>query len=150
MIRLSRLTDYAITILTQMVRNGKTVWAASELAAAACLPLPTTSKILKQLAKSKIISAQRGATGGYKLERAPAEISMATIIEAMDGPIAITDCAEGSTRDCNVESICAMSGNWDKINRAIRQSLESVSLAEMAVPHSPKPVTEKIALAANQ
>jgi FeS assembly SUF system regulator len=132
MIKLSRLTDYAVSLLTQMVKDGKSLSSASELAENTGLTLPTTSKILKQLAKSGLLTAQRGATGGYSFTRSAQDISIAAIIEAMDGPIALTDCAEGADRECHVEAICPMSGHWDKVNRAIKRALEDVSLAEMA------------------
>ena len=136
MIRLSRLTDYAVTLLTQMVSEGKGLWAASDLATKAGVPLPTVSKILKQLAKTGIVIAQRGATGGYHLARPARDISVAAIIEAMDGPIALTDCAEGGDQDCRIQTICPMSGNWNKVNQAVRTALETVSLADMGT--SPK------------
>src|SRR4029077_20314694 len=109
-----------VTLLTQMVSEEKVVWAASDLAEKTSLPLPTVSKILKHLAKSDIITAQRGAAGGYKLAQPAAGITIAAIVEAMDGPIAITDCAEGGDQDCRIQTICPMSGNWNKVNYAIR------------------------------
>lgn len=136
MIKLSRLTDYAVTLLTQMVSKDQAVWAASDLAEKTHLSLPTTSKILKQLTKSGILGAQRGASGGYRLNKAPASISIATIVEAMDGPIALTNCAEGGDHSCRVENTCPMNGNWNKINRAVRRALDEVSLADMAIPNS--------------
>lgn len=136
MIKLSRLTDYAVTLLTQMVSEDQGVWSASDLAEKTHLSLPTTSKILKKLTKSGIISAQRGASGGYHLNMSAAAITVASIIEAMDGPIALTDCAEGGDHSCKVERTCPMSGNWDKINRAVKRALEEVSLASMAIPKS--------------
>ena len=132
MIRISRLTDYAVTLLTQIVREGHTALAASGLAEKAGLPPPTVAKVLKLLAKAGIIEAQRGATGGYRLARPASEISVAAIIEALDGPIAITDCAEGGDQDCMIQRICPMSGNWNKINYAVRGALEAVTLADMA------------------
>ena len=132
MIRLSRLTDYAVTLLTQMVSEEKGVWAASDLADRTALAAPTVAKILKLLAKAGIVTAQRGATGGYHLAHQASLISIASIVEAMDGPIALTDCAEGGEHNCSVEKICPMSGNWDRINRAIRKALDEVSLADMA------------------
>lgn len=131
MIKLSRLTDYAVTLLTQMVSEGKGVWSASDLADKTGLPLPTVSKILKHLTKSDVIAAQRGSMGGYRLSRPAQEIPVIAIIEAMDGPIAITNCADGGDHSCRVESICPMNGSWNKVNQAIRKALESVSLAEM-------------------
>lgn len=131
MIRLSRLTDYAVTLLTQMVSEGKDVWAATDLAEKSGVPLPTVSKILKQLSKTSIVQARRGASGGYALARPAEDISIAAIIEAMDGPIALTDCAEGGDQDCRIQKICPMSGNWNKVNTAVRAALETVSLADM-------------------
>jgi FeS assembly SUF system regulator len=135
MIRLSRLTDYAVALLSQMGKEAnKELWAASDLAEISGLPMPTVSKVLKLLSKSDLVCAQRGATGGYKLARSTSHISVAEIIEAMDGPIAITDCAEGSSHSgCNIENICPMSDGWNKVNRAVRQALDRVSLAEMNV-----------------
>ena len=93
--------------------------------------MPTVSKVLKQLAKSEIVTGQRGAMGGYQLAKTPSAIAVVSIIEAMDGPIAITACTEGSEHNCQVEGICPMNGSWNKVNRAIRQALESVTLADM-------------------
>jgi FeS assembly SUF system regulator len=132
MIRLGRLTDYAVTLLTQMVSEDGRVWAAPDLADKTGLPVPTVSKILKQLTKSEIVTAQRGASGGYRLARPSPAISVADIVEAMDGPIALTDCSDGSDHSCRVESVCPMSGGWNKINQAVRRALEDVSLADMA------------------
>lgn len=150
MIKLSRLTDYAIVILTQMALEGKGVHAASSIAEKTSLPLPTVSKVLKQLTKAGVISAQRGAAGGYVLARNPEEISIASLIESMDGPIAITECAglgkgEG---ECKVQATCPSHGKWDKVNNAIRVALESVTLADMTVkanhqlPHNFLPAAE--------
>jgi FeS assembly SUF system regulator len=133
MIKLGRLTDYAVTLLTQMVSGKDGVWAASDLAERTSLPLPTVSKILKQLAKSGLVRAHRGAAGGYRLAQPAAAISVAAIVEAMDGPIALTACTEGGEHNCSVEPICPMRGNWDKINRTIRQALATVSLADMSI-----------------
>lgn len=133
MIRLSRLTDYAVALLSHMGKEGgENLWAASDLAEISGLPMPTVAKILKMLAKSDLLTAHRGAAGGYRLARPMAGISVAAIIEAMDGPIAITDCSEGSMhQSCSVESICPMSEGWNRVNRAVRKALEDMSLAEM-------------------
>lgn len=134
MIKLNRLTDYAVVLLIQMAMEGKGVFAASTLAEKTLLPLPTTSKVLKQLTKVGILSAQRGAAGGYTLARDPSAISMASIIEAMDGPIAITDCVGAVKKDgcCQVQATCPVRGNWGKVNAAIRAALDAASLADMA------------------
>lgn len=131
MIRLSRMTDYAVALLTQMASEAKGVWAASELAEITTLPSPTVAKILKRLTKAGIITARRGVMGGYSLRDTAHLLSIAEIIEAIDGPIAITDCAEGGDHSCRVEAVCPLSGGWNTVNRAIRQALQKVSLADM-------------------
>ncbi|MDR3448486.1 MAG: SUF system Fe-S cluster assembly regulator [Alphaproteobacteria bacterium] len=134
MIRLSRLTDYAVALLSYMGKGDtEALWTAPDLTEKSGLPLPTVAKVLKLLAKSGLIAAQRGASGGYRLTRPQSAISVAAIIEAMDGPIAITDCSAGSEHTgCNIEKICPMSDGWNKVNRAVRKALEDVTLAEMA------------------
>jgi FeS assembly SUF system regulator len=117
-----------------MVSEGNTCWSASELCEKSGVPLPTVSKVLKQLSKGGVITAQRGASGGYTLAQSANKISIAAIIEAMDGPIALTDCAEGGDQDCRIQHVCPMSGNWNKINSAVKAALETVSLADMATP----------------
>ncbi len=133
MLRLGRLTDYAVTLLSYMgTEKDGNVWAASGLAEKSGLPLPTVAKVLKLLAKSNLISAQRGAAGGYRLARPSSQISVAEIIEAMDGPIAITDCSHGSAHEnCKIHHLCPMSSGWNKVNAAVRDALKDVSLAEM-------------------
>jgi FeS assembly SUF system regulator len=135
MIKLSRLTDYAIVLLTQMSLEGAGVHAASALSEKTFLPLPTTSKILKQLTKVGVLQAHRGAAGGYVLARDPSAITVVELIEAMDGPIAITDCAmeDDAAGGCSVLSTCPVRGNWTKVNAAIRRALAQISLADMAV-----------------
>ena len=133
MIRLSRLTDYAVTLLAQMVSEGKEFCSAADLALKSGVSLPTVSKVLKQLSKAGVVTAQRGSMGGYHLAYPADAISIAAIIEAMDGPIALTDCTEGGDQDCRIQTICPMSGNWDKVNRAVKHALEKVSLADMTV-----------------
>ena len=139
MIKLGRLTDYAVTLLTQMVGGDDSVWSASDLADKTGLPVPTVSKVLKQLARAGILQTKRGATGGYRLARQAHSISIAMIVEAMDGPIALTECAEGGEHSCGVEALCPMSGHWNKVNRAVKRALEDVSLADMLTPPFPVP-----------
>jgi FeS assembly SUF system regulator len=139
MLRLGRLTDYAVTLLSHMGMQGETaLWAASGLAEKSGLPMPTAAKVLKLLAKGRLVSAHRGASGGYKLARKASDISIAEIIEAMDGPIALTDCSHGSAHaKCKIRRLCPMSSGWNKVNAALREALKNVSLAEMvAMPLS--------------
>lgn len=137
MIRMTKLSDYGLVLLTHFARHEEDLHSAVELATAANLPLPTVGKILKILAKEGILGSNRGAKGGYKLARKPSEISVAQILKALEGPIAITECLEHPEAQCEYERACPTRANWAIVNRAIRQALERISLAEMAQPLPP-------------
>ncbi|MDZ5646185.1 SUF system Fe-S cluster assembly regulator [Nitrospirillum sp. BR 11828] len=145
MIRLSKLTDYAVVVMTAMMQGDGGPHTAVSLAERTGLPAPTVSKILKLLARDGLMASHRGAAGGYRLARAPDAINVAQIIAAIDGPIALTDCVEGAPGACGVESLCPRRGNWDRVNRAVRGALEGVSLADMARPMFHDPVLPKTA-----
>jgi FeS assembly SUF system regulator len=132
MIRISRLTDYGIVLLTHMAAHRDHVHNASEAAAEAHLPLPTVSKLLRLLTKEGLLASQRGVKGGYELARAAQQISVAEIIAALEGPIALTACTVSSPSDCAHETLCPVRGHWNLINLAIRQALESITLADLA------------------
>ena len=140
MIRITKQTDYGIVLLTHLVADPERQYNAPELAAEAHLPLPMVSKILKLLAKESLLASHRGVKGGYSLARPAEEISMAEIIAALEGPIAITECVsvEG---DCSHEPLCPVRSNWQRINQAVRMALEGISLSEMARPQLQKLVT---------
>lgn len=133
MLRLSKLADYSFILLTQMVSGNDKSWSAAELAENTSLPQPTVAKIMKLLAKSDIVSAQRGASGGYRLAKAPEATTVADVIEAVDGPIALTGCVNNKEPDCAAHSFCCMRGGWDKVNRATRDALATVSLDDLCV-----------------
>jgi FeS assembly SUF system regulator len=139
MIRITKQTDYGIVLLTYMANHRDRQLAAPELAAEARLPLPMVSKILKLLAKDGLLVSHRGVKGGYSLAQDPAEVSMASIIAALEGPIAITECID--TSDCSHQQLCKVRSNWQRINDALRHALEGITLAEMAMPSAPKLVT---------
>ena len=132
MIRLSRLADYGVVLAGRMATRPALYHNAMELADATGLPTPTVSKILAALARNGVLVSQRGVKGGYRLSRGPAEISVAEIISALDGLIALTLCIEHGPRSCDVESICPNRHGWQRVNDAVRLALGSVSLAEMA------------------
>lgn len=135
MIRLSKMTDYAVLVLTSMVNSrAGGLETATGLAERTGLPAPTVAKLLKLLVKDGMVASHRGASGGYALALPAAAISVARIITAIDGPIALTDCVEGGDALCGVESLCARRGHWERVNDAVRTALEGVSLAEMATP----------------
>lgn len=133
MLRLSKLTDYATVILSYMARNKARVHAALEIASATGIAQPTVSKILKLLVKAKVLKSIRGAHGGYTLARDPDKISVAAVISALEGPIALTECS--ITHDgCQQAGGCGIRGNWNVINQTIQRALESVTLADMLMP----------------
>lgn len=132
MLRLNRLTDYAVVVLSQMTRDPEEVWTAPQIAQGTGVPLPTVAKLLNALAHEEVITSHRGAAGGYTLNRPAEDISVAEIIQALEGPISLTACVDGAAGACDVESLCPMRGNWNKVNRAIQGALSQVSLADMA------------------
>src|SRR5579863_9158968 len=133
MIRISRQTDYGIVLLTQMAARPEHQYNAPDLAAEARLPLPMVSKILKLLTREGVLASHRGVKGGYSLARRPEAISMAEIIAALDGPIAITECVD-TEGDCAHERLCPVRSNWHRINQAVLAAVQGITLAEMAHP----------------
>jgi len=133
MLRISKMTDYAIMVMVELHASNGEVLSAHALAGRSHLELPTVSKVLKLLVKMGLVDSYRGAAGGYSLERDAQDISVAEIIAAIEGPIAMTECSieEGL---CAQEDICGLRGNWQRISVAIAQAMQEVSLAEMAQP----------------
>jgi len=136
MLRISKMTDYAIMVMVELHASQGDVLSAHALAERSHLELPTVSKVMKLLVKMGLVDSFRGASGGYSLERKAQDISVAEIITAIEGPIAMTECSveEGL---CAQESICSLRGNWQRISVAIAKAMEGVSLAEMAQPVKP-------------
>ncbi|MGD1878538.1 MAG: SUF system Fe-S cluster assembly regulator [Kiloniellaceae bacterium] len=133
MFRLNRLTDYAVVVMSQMALRGGETRSAQQISDDTGVPLPTVAKLLNLLGRAKLVVSQRGASGGYTLGADPEEITVAQIIQAMEGPIAQTACVDGAADSCDSEAFGPMRGNWNKVNGAIRHALTSVSLADMMV-----------------
>ncbi len=134
MIKLSRMADYAVVLMAQLAREPETLRTAAELSQSCGLPLPTVSKILKLLAHGDLLVSYRGNRGGYLLARASEGITVADVIGAVDGPIALTDCTGADGLVCEIEALCPTRTNWQRINDAMIEALSSVTLAEMAAP----------------
>jgi len=136
MLRISKMTDYAIMVMVELHVSHGEVLNAQALAERSHLELPTVSKVLKLLVKMGLVDSYRGVNGGYSLQRKAQDISVAEIIAAIEGPIAMTECSveEGL---CAQEAICSLRGNWQRISVAVAQAMEGVSLAEMAQPVKP-------------
>jgi len=133
MLRVSKLTDYATAVMTVLADAPAKVHSAQELAERARLELPTVSKLLKQLAHAGLVESFRGVNGGYRLAHAPAQITIAQIVTAMEGPIGMTECSAHAGL-CDHESHCGVRVNWQRINQAIARALANVTLADMLKP----------------
>lgn len=133
MIKLSRLADYGVVLMTHVAADAERQRTAAAAAAATRIPEPTVSKIMKALARARLLESQRGINGGYTLVRAPADISIAEIVTAVDGPIALTECQE-TDGACTFEAFCPTRGNWHMINDAVHRALDEISLSDMTAP----------------
>ena len=138
MLRISRLTDYGTLVLAHLSSDGATLTSAAEVAAATGIALPTVSKLLKLLAKANLVTSTRGVHGGYELSRDASEISAADIIDALEGPVNITECS-ASESSCDYESVCNVGGAWQRINVAIRRALDDINLNDLQRRHAPVP-----------
>ena len=138
MIRLSRLTDYGIVLLSRMaLQPDRVVSNARDLAEESHVPRPTVSKILKRLVREGLLESHRGVQGGYSLARPADEITGVDIIRALEGPITLTECnieepAPGEC--CTLEALCPTKVSWQRINDAVVGALQRITLAEMAQP----------------
>jgi FeS assembly SUF system regulator len=131
MLRIGKLTDYATVILATLANDRTRLLNASTLAERTHIAGPTVAKLLKQLHRAGLVDSARGTRGGYQLSRSPDTISAAAILDALEGPIALTDCSAGSG-NCCLEHNCGVSRTWQRLNAAIRRSLSEISLAQLA------------------
>lgn len=133
MLRVTKLTDYATVVLTVLASEPDAVTSAAELAERAGLETPTVAKLLKPLAQAGLVDAFRGVNGGYRLAREPRRISLIEIVEAMEGPLGMTECSVHAGV-CGIESSCNVRANWRRINDVVADALRGVSLAQMLAP----------------
>jgi FeS assembly SUF system regulator len=138
MLRMSKLTDYGLVLLTHMAQAGAPeVLTAHELAAASKVPLPTVSKILKELSRAGVVISHRGRRGGYALAKPAEQISVAAVIEALEGPVALTECSV-TDGGCSLEADCLAKSHWGPISRAIQRTLSRLPLTALG-PRAPVP-----------
>ena len=140
--RLSSLADYAVVMMSTAARHcgagvdpltgekRKRINAA-QLAEETGIPLPTVQKLVSKLSAAGLLSSVRGAGGGFRLARPPAAVSLADIIEAVEGPIAITSCVETGKHDCGMEGTCRVQSHWPVVNDAVRGALAKVPLTQL-------------------
>jgi FeS assembly SUF system regulator len=137
-LRISRLTDYGTLVLAHLSGNGEKLTSAADVASAVGIAQPTVRKLLKSLAKSGLVISTRGAQGGYRLSRDAADISAADIIDALEGPVHITECSADDSH-CDLESVCNVGGAWQRINIAIRRALGDINLHDLQRSKAPVP-----------
>ena len=138
MLRISKLTDYGTVVLVQLASANGQVCSAADVAAETGIALPTVSKLLKSLARAALVTSTRGANGGYQLARAASDISAADVIDALDGPVSITECSSSDSH-CDFEDFCSVGGAWQRINIAIRRALDDISLVDLTHSNNPVP-----------
>ena len=131
MMKLSKMTDYAVIILAELAQDSEKRLSASAIALVTQLPEPTVSKILKLLARENIVQSTRGVNGGYALTRNPENISIAHVVTATEGPLTLTACVDQDNDCCERTRDCSMRGKWTPVNQAMTHALESVSLHQM-------------------
>ena len=140
MLRISKLTDYGTLVLVHLAGSGQgELCSAPELAAGTGLALPTVQKVLKALARAELVISTRGAEGGYRLARDPDDISAAEILDALEGPVAITECSHDDSH-CELESNCQVGGAWQRISRAIRAAMTDIRLSDLRNPPAEFPL----------
>ena len=133
MLRISKLADYSLMIMSEIARHSDQIHNARDLATRTHLALPTVSKILKALVRAGLLLSERGSKGGYKLQQAPQDIAITHIISSIDGNFGLTECSRHAGR-CSLETYCALRNNWRRVNQAIKATLDNISLADMAHP----------------
>ena len=133
MMRLSRLADFAVVLMTHLAQHHG-VHTASGAAVATQLPAPTVAKLMARLCREGLLTSTRGVKGGYQLARPAAEISVGAIVNALDGPVALTQCIKLGAARCEVEAVCPSRVGLHRINVAVHKALDDVSLADIATP----------------
>ena len=132
MLKLNKMTDYAVVCLGMLARKPEYVMSASQISKETGLKLYTVQKILKNiLAKSDLLKTERGYHGGYTLKKNSKNITVTEIIEALDGPISLTSCVDQSDSFCQSSDICFLGGKWNRVNEIIRNSLNDISLDDL-------------------
>lgn len=138
MVRITKLTDYAVVILAFIASDPKKLFQAKEISNHTSINLPTVSKLLKKLAKNNFLLSTRGKDGGYRLKQEPEKLSLMDVIEALEGPFAITECNLGHDH-CNTETQCTLRTPWLHINNIISSTLAEIKLSDLRNPlYTPK------------
>ena len=135
MVRLSKLTDYASVILAQMAKKPDILWSAGQLAEESAIPKPTCIKLLKLLVKGGVLTSIQGSRGGYSLAKSPSRIPVKAIIEAIEGPTAITECGTDETL-CRLTDHCSVMSRWRELGDQVNHLLTKTTLEDLISPHT--------------
>ena len=138
--RLSSLADYAVVMMAAAARRTcvSSRLSATVLADETGVPLPTAQKLVGRLAAAGLVESARGTGGGFRLARPASAISLADIVEAVEGPIAMTTCVDEDRHDCALDGHCLVKPHWGVVNEAIRGALADVSLQQLSSAPTPK------------
>ena len=147
MLKIAKLTDYGTLLMTTLALEPSSVLNAQELATRSHVAAPTVAKLLKLLVKGGLVESTRGAHGGYRLARDATTITVADVVTALEGPIAITACARHGG-GCTIEGSCTSRSNWRLIDDAVRDALSAVTLAQMAQPRTRPKLVKPVPLSA--
>jgi len=129
--RLSRLADYGVVVMCHMARTPEDLHNTAELAEATRLPLPTVKKLLKLLSRNGLLESRRGVNGGYLMARTAEQISLKDMLDAVEGPLVLAGCVDGSHEICDLEPTCHVAPRWNIVNDTIERVLSRVLLSEM-------------------
>lgn len=133
MLKISRLADYSMVLMHGLSQPDSNLYSATQLADQSSIPLPTVSKVLKLLSDAGLVTATRGVQGGYRLARTPSTTSVADVIAAIDGDLALTECSE-TLDQCALSGSCQLRSNWQYISKQVQQMLSQISIADMQQP----------------
>ncbi len=133
MLKLSKITDYGLVVISYLAGCGAELVSARDIALQVRIGLPTVSKVLKLLVGAGLVKSLRGVQGGYQIARSPASISVVDVIAALEGPLGLTECST-AMGCCAQESVCALRSNWQRVNQLVLDVLEQFTLAEMCQP----------------
>jgi len=131
MLRVTKLTDYGVALMTRLaMRDGQELATAPKLSKHMGLPLPTVRKLLKVLTTENLLESTRGVSGGYSLARDPQDITLMDMVVAFEGPISMTECVTDEPCNCKMTN-CGLRENWSLVNQLLKNTLESYNLAQM-------------------
>lgn len=135
--KLSKMSDYAVVMMTLMGAHPKDNHTATTVAETSGLTVPTVRKLMKMLSKAGLLNSTRGVNGGYTFAKNPQDINVTEIIEAVDGPIAMTTCLDHTQTICAMDGFCPTKSRWHVINDAVRTALTGVTLGQFIEPSNP-------------